>query len=86
MSASTTNVSFGHKGFLLQVSLRVVAMALEWKEIGRGAEGTQNISQLDLKHDERRRARISRGYKAGELQPHYLIQLKYKKCGRDRTP
>ena len=35
------------------------------------------LSCLDLKHDERRRARISRGYKAGELQPHYLIQLKY---------
>ena len=34
------------------------------------------LSHLDLKHDERRRARISRGYKAGELQPHYLIQLK----------
>ena len=36
------------------------------------------LSRLDLKHDECRRARISRGYKAGELQPHYLIQLKYK--------
>ena len=35
------------------------------------------VTRLDLKHDERRRARISRGYKAGELQPHYLIQLKY---------
>ena len=35
------------------------------------------LSHLDLKHNERRRARISRGYKAGELQPHYLIQLKY---------
>ena len=33
MSASTTNVSFGHEGFLLQVSLQVAAMALEWKEI-----------------------------------------------------
>ena len=50
------------------------------------AEGTQNISQLDLKHNKRRRARISQGYKAGELQPHYLVQLKYKKCGCDRTP
>ena len=59
---------------------------LEWKENGRSAEGTQDMSRLDLKHDERRRARISRGYKAGELQPHYLIQLKYKNCGRDRTP
>ena len=43
------------------------------------------LSRLDFKHDEHRRARISRGYKAGELQPHYLIQLKYKKCGRDRS-
>ena len=59
---------------------------LEWKEIGHGTEGTQNMSQLDLKHDKRRRARISQGYKAGELQPHYLIHLKYEKCSRDRTP
>ena len=44
------------------------------------------LSRLDLKHDERKRVRISRGYKAGELQPHYLIQLKYKNCGHDRTP
>ena len=43
------------------------------------------LSCLDLKHDERRRARISRGYKAGGLQPHYLIQLKYENCGRDRS-
>ena len=35
------------------------------------------FTRLDLKHEECRRARISRGYKAGELQPHYLIQLKY---------
>ena len=32
---------------------------LEWKENGRSAEGTQNMSHLDLKHDERRRVRIS---------------------------
>ena len=51
---------------------------LEWKENRHGAEDTQDMSHLDLKHDEDRRARISRGYKAGELQPHYLIQLKYK--------
>ena len=44
------------------------------------------LSRLDLKHNEYRRARISRGYKAGELQPHYLIQLKYENYGRDRTP
>ena len=44
---------------------------LEWKENRRGAEVTQNMSCLDLKHDEHRRARISRGYKARELQPHY---------------
>ena len=44
------------------------------------------LSHLDLKPEERRRVRISRGYKAGELQPHYLIQLKYKNCGCDRTP
>ena len=50
---------------------------LEWKENGRSAEGTQDMSHLDLKHDEHRRVRISQGYKAGELQPHYLIQLKY---------
>ena len=31
------------------------------------------LSCLDLKHDECRRARISRGYKVGELQPHYLM-------------
>ena len=43
------------------------------------------MSRLDLKHNECRRARISQSYKAGELQPHYLIQLKYKKCGRDRS-
>ena len=59
---------------------------LEWKENGHSAEDTQNMSRLDLKHDERRRARISRGYKARELQPHYLIQLKYENCGRGRTP
>ena len=59
---------------------------LEWKENGHIAEGTQDMSCLDLKHNERRRARISRGYKARELQPHYLIQLKYKDCDRDRTP
>ena len=59
---------------------------LEWKENGYDAEGTQNISRLDLKHDECRRVRISQGYKAGELQPHYLIQLKYENCGHDRTP
>ena len=35
------------------------------------------LARLDLKHDEHRRVRIFRGYKAGELQPHYLIQLKY---------
>ena len=35
------------------------------------------LARLDLKHEERRRARISQGYKAGELLPHYLIQLKY---------
>ena len=35
------------------------------------------LSHLDLKHEKCRRVRISRGYKAGELQPHYLIQLKY---------
>ena len=44
------------------------------------------LFRLDLKHNERRRVRISRGYKARELQPHYLIQLKYKKCGCDRIP
>ena len=44
------------------------------------------LSCLDLKHDEHRRVRISQGYKAGELQPHYLMQLKYKRCGHDRTP
>ena len=44
------------------------------------------LSRLDLKHNECRRVRISQGYKAEELQPHYLIQLKYKKCGHDRTP
>ena len=35
------------------------------------------VTRLDLKHEDCRRARISRGYKAEELQPHYLIQLKY---------
>ena len=50
---------------------------LEWEENRCDAEGTQKKAHLDLKHDEHRRARISRGYKAGELQPHYLIQLKY---------
>ena len=50
------------------------------------AEDTQNDTHLDLKHDECKRARISQGYKAGELQPHYLIQLRYEKCGCDRTP
>ena len=44
------------------------------------------LSHLDLKHDERRRARISRGYKAGELQPHYLIQLKYKTVAVTEAP
>ena len=50
------------------------------------AEDTQNMSQLVLKHNECRRVRISQGYKAGELQPHYLVQLKYEKCGCDGTP
>ena len=36
------------------------------------------LACLDLKHKECRRVRISRGYKAREPQPHYLIQLKYK--------
>ena len=36
------------------------------------------LARLDLKHKECRRARISQGYRAGKLQPHYLIQLKYK--------
>ena len=58
---------------------------LEWKENGCIAEDTQDMSCLDLKHDERRRARISQGYKAREFQPHYLIQLKYKNCGCDRN-
>ena len=44
------------------------------------------LSRLDLKHYERRRARISRGYKAGELLPHYLIQLKYKTVAVTETP
>ena len=39
---------------------------------------TQDITQLVLWHDGCRRARKSQGYKAGELQPHYLIQLKCK--------
>ena len=59
---------------------------LEWEEIKCDAEDTQDMTQLDLKHDECRRARKSQGYKAGELQPQYLIQLKYKKCGHGRTP
>ena len=50
---------------------------LEWEENGHSAEDTQDMSCLDLKHNECRRMRISRGYKARELQPHYLIQLKY---------
>ena len=50
------------------------------------AEDTQDEAQLVPRHAECRRERISQGYKAGELQPHYLIQLKYKKCGHDRTP
>ena len=33
------------------------------------------LSHLDLKHNERRRARISQGYKAGELQPHYCQEI-----------
>ena len=44
------------------------------------------ILDLSLGMIECRRVRISPGYKAGELQPHYLMQLKYKKCGHDRTP
>ena len=44
------------------------------------------VTRLDLKHEDCRRARISRGYKAGEVQPHYLKQPKYENCGRDRTP
>ena len=44
------------------------------------------LSRLDLKHDDCRRARISRGYKAGELQPHYLIQLKYKTVAVTEAP
>ena len=70
-------ICFGHEGFLLQVSPRVTAMA--WS--GRRTDVMQRVlrilSRLDLKHDEHRRARISRGYKAGELQPHYLILIKY---------
>ena len=44
------------------------------------------LSRLDLKHNEHRRARISRGYKARELQPHYLIQLKYKTVAMTEAP
>ena len=44
------------------------------------------MSHLDLKHDECRRARISQGYKAGELQPHYLIQLKYQTVAMTEAP
>ena len=44
------------------------------------------LSCLDLKHDECRRVRISRGYKAVELQPHYLIQLKYKTVAMIEAP
>ena len=36
------------------------------------------LTNLTFEHEECRRARISQGYKARELQPHYLIQLKYK--------
>ena len=44
------------------------------------------VTRLDLKHEDCRRARISQGYKARELLPHHLIQLKYEISGRDRTP
>ena len=51
---------------------------LEWKENGCSAEDTQDMSRLDLKHNEHRRERISQGYKAGGLQPHYLNSLNTK--------
>ena len=44
------------------------------------------LSRLDLMHNERRRVRISQGCKAGELQPHYLIQLKYKTVAVTEAP
>ena len=44
------------------------------------------VTRLNLRHEDCRRARISQGYKAGELQPHCLIQFKYENCGHDRTP
>ena len=77
MSASTTVYalvtvdSYSEQAFK---SLQWPRVEGEWM----WCRGTQNISHLDLKHDERRRARISQGYKAGEFQPHYLIQFKYK--------
>ena len=49
MSPSTTNVSFGHKRFLLQVSFQVAAMASEWKEIRKDADDTQDSTQLVLR-------------------------------------
>ena len=59
---------------------------LEWEENKRSTEDTQDMSPLDLKHNDCRRVRISQGYKAGELQPHYLIQLKYKTVAMTETP
>ena len=50
------------------------------------AEGALRLAKLVPRDDEYRRVRKSQGYKAGKLQPHYLTQLKYKKCGCDRTP
>ena len=57
----------GHKGFLLQVSLRVAAMAQSGRRMDVMQRVLRILACLDLKHNERRRARISRGYKAGEL-------------------
>ena len=71
-------VLFGHKGFLLQVSPRVAEMAQSGRRMDVMQRVLRILSRLDLKHKERRRARISQGYKAGEVQPYYLIQLKYK--------
>ena len=51
MSASTTNVCFGHKGFLLQVSLLSCGYDLEWKEIKTMLRITQDEAQLVLRHD-----------------------------------
>ena len=64
--------------FLLQVSTFKLWLKPRVGGDQNNAEVTQDEAQLDLKHNECRRARISQGYKAKEPSHTCLRQYKYK--------